>query len=66
MRWFWWHPERNRMLGLVAMLGALGFLMIHVPNQLNRPNGAHAGFGPDWDCVSQARGDPVCIRKLDK
>ena len=21
------------------------------------------GFGPDWDCQSMAKGDPVCIKK---
>jgi hypothetical protein len=23
----------------------------------------NAGFGPDWDCTMQAKGDPVCIKK---
>lgn len=21
------------------------------------------GFGPEWDCVSQPKGDPICIKK---
>jgi hypothetical protein len=24
---------------------------------------ASAGFGPDWECTAQPKGDPVCIKK---
>jgi hypothetical protein len=23
-----------------------------------------AGFGPDWECSPQPKGDPVCIKKI--
>jgi hypothetical protein len=36
-------------------------VVIYFPDIQQRK--ASAGFGPDWDCVTQARGDPVCVKK---
>jgi hypothetical protein len=66
MNWLRWNPDlagNVKALLLVAfILGAFAAIVIYYPilPRLN-PN---AGFGPDWDCTMQAKGDPVCIRKL--
>lgn len=70
MRWLRWNPDRAGNVGaiclLVAIVAIVAFVLIGVcvcvfPNlQQQRAN---AGFGPDWDCVVQAKGDPVCTKK---
>ena len=65
MRWPQWNPDRNGIIGVVSLTAAIvvvfALVMIYFPNlQQQRAN---AGFGPDWDCVVQAKGDPVCTRK---
>ena len=48
----------------VAIVIVFALVMIHFPNlQQQRAN---AGFGPDWDCVVQPKGDPVCTKKLGR
>jgi hypothetical protein len=58
-----WNPDRAdalRLIGIVVVIVA-GFAvaMIYLPNAQRRSN---AGFGADWDCVAQARGEPVCTK----
>lgn len=65
MRWPPWNPDQIGMMTVIgaAVLIALGlaFATSYLPNpELSRRS---AGFGPDWDCVAQVRGDPVCIKK---
>jgi len=65
MRWPQWNPDRAGIMGAagltVAIVIVFALVMIYFPNlQQQRAN---AGFGPDWDCVVQAKGDPVCTRK---
>jgi hypothetical protein len=64
MKWLQWNPDRAgvlRLIGIMMMIVA-GFtvVMIYLPNLQRQAN---AGFGAGWDCVTQARGGPVCIRK---
>jgi hypothetical protein len=68
MRWLQWNPDRAGIIGvvslLVVILAIFALVMIYFPNlQQQRAN---AGFGPEWDCVVQAKGDPVCTRKPGK
>jgi hypothetical protein len=65
MKWLQWTPDRN---GIVAVIFAaiilvfiFAFLVTYFPDFQQRRAGA--GFGPDWECTAQARGDPVCVRK---
>ena len=65
MRWPQWNPDRAGIIGVVSLKAAIvvvfALVIIYLPNlQQQRAN---AGFGPDWDCVVQARGDPVCTGK---
>jgi hypothetical protein len=65
MKWLQWNPDRAgslRLIGiLVIIVAAFAAVMIYLPNlQQQRAN---AGFGPDWNCVVQAKGDPVCTKK---
>jgi hypothetical protein len=55
-------------MGAVSLAAAivivLALVAIYLPNL--RQQRANAGFGPDWDCVVQAKGDPVCTRTLGR
>jgi hypothetical protein len=68
MKWTQWNPERAdalRTLGMVVLLiAAFAAVTIYLPNL--EKHRAEAGFGPHWDCVMQARGDPVCIKKVQR
>lgn len=68
MKWLQWNPDRAdaiRLIGImIAIVTGFAVVMIYLPNLQQRR--ANAGFGPDWDCVTQARGDPVCIKKTGR
>jgi hypothetical protein len=65
MKWFQWTPDRNGIVGaIVATIIAVtifAFLVTYFPNFQQRTAGA--GFGPDWECTAQPKGDPICIKK---
>ncbi|WP_167558635.1 hypothetical protein [Bradyrhizobium canariense] len=65
MKWLRWTPDRNGIVGVILALCFIvcifAVVVIYLPDFQQRK--ASAGFGPDWDCVAQARGDPVCIKK---
>ena len=65
MKWLQWTPDRNSIVGVVLTLlilvSVFAFLVTYFPNFQQRM--ANVGFGPDWDCTAQPKGDPVCIRK---
>jgi hypothetical protein len=65
MRWPQWNPDRVGIIGAVSLTAAivavLALVAIYFPNL--RQQRTNAGFGPDWDCVAQAKGDPTCTRK---
>jgi hypothetical protein len=65
MKWHQWTPDRNGIVGVVfavlIFVSIFAFVVIYFPDIQRRK--AIAGFGSDWDCVAQARGDPICIKK---
>jgi hypothetical protein len=65
MKWLQWTPDRNGIVGVVfavtILVGILALVAVYVPDLQQRK--ANAGFGVDWDCTPQPRGDPVCIKK---
>jgi hypothetical protein len=65
MKWLQWNPDRNGVVGvvfaLIMLLGIFAFLVTYFPDFQQRR--ANAGFGADWDCTAQPKGDPVCIKK---
>jgi hypothetical protein len=65
MKWLQWTPDRNGIVAVIfaaiILVAVFAFLMIYFPDFQQRRAGA--GFGPDWDCTAQARGDPVCVKK---
>jgi hypothetical protein len=65
MNWPRWNPDlagNARTLLLVAiLLVVLGAVFIFLPSPLRNFN---AGFGPEWDCTPQAKGEPTCIKKI--
>jgi hypothetical protein len=65
MKWLQWTPDRNGIVGavfaLVIIMCVFAFLVTYFPDFQQRR--ANVGFGPDWDCTAQPKGDPVCIKK---
>ncbi len=60
MRWPYWQPTRadiKAILFAVVLVCACAFVYTQYP-LLRQP----AGFGPDWNCQSMPKGDPVCIK----
>ena len=68
MKWLQWNPDRKGIVGAMVALAVIllvfAVFVIYFPNYQQQR--ANAGFGPDWDCVVQARGDPVCNKKLGR
>jgi hypothetical protein len=65
MKWLQWTPDRNGIVGvvfaLVIIVCVFALVVIYFPDFQQRR--ASAEFGPDWDCVAQTKGDPVCVKK---
>ncbi len=68
MEWLRWTPDQNGIVGivfaLIVLVSAFAFFAIYFPDIQQRRAGA--GFGADWDCTAQPKGDPVCVKKLGK
>lgn len=63
MEWLRWHLENSKGAILAAgLIGAMLVLFVMFPPNF-RSGGANS-FGPDWDCVAHAQGDPTCIKRV--
>jgi hypothetical protein len=60
-----WTPDRKGIVGvvlaLIVLVSVFAFLVTYFPDFQQRR--ASAGFGPDWECTAQPKGDPLCIKK---
>jgi hypothetical protein len=59
-----WVPSRSEAVGVLFVLVVIGgilFVWVQYPGF----RGA-TGFGPDWNCTSVAKGDPICVKKPAK
>jgi hypothetical protein len=54
-------PNMKTILIALIVVGMAGLALMYQSLPRLHPN---AGFGSDWDCTMQAKGDPVCIKKL--
>lgn len=65
MKWLQWTLDRNGILGvvfaLIVLVSVFAFLVTYFPDLQQRR--ASAGFGSDWQCTAQPKGDPICIKK---
>ena len=62
MRWI--PPSRGDVVGIV--LGVLLVLLIvlyAVSGPLGLRTRTNYGFGPEWNCTSLGRGEPLCVKK---
>jgi hypothetical protein len=68
MQWLQRTPERAGTLWLVAaaiaIIAVFAAVMITFPNA--QQQNAGAGFGPEWNCTPQPKGDPTCIKKIGR
>jgi hypothetical protein len=46
---------------IIAAGFAVVWFMLPPSDRLLRANN---GFGPDWECTAQPKGEPTCIKKL--
>ncbi len=49
---------------LVAILAAVAIGVTVFPGKFGQTT--TSAFGPEWDCTSVGKGDPVCVKKIDK
>lgn len=68
MKWSAWYLTRGDVIGIlfvvfILCLVAFRFYLFHPSFG---PNAGAAGFGPEWICTANARGDPICIKKLGR
>ncbi len=67
MRRFRWHPDladNVRALLLVAFfVGLLGVGVVFYGAPFRHLN---TGFGPEWECTPQVRGEPTCIKRIGR
>lgn len=65
MKWLQWTPDRNGIVGvvlaLIILVSVFALLATYFPDVQQRRAGA--GFGADWECTAQPKGDPICIKK---
>jgi len=65
MDWLRWHLGPHKAVIFTAAIIAAGFaavwFMLPPSDRLLRANN---GFGPDWECTAQPKGEPTCIKKL--
>ena len=65
MKWLQWTPDRNGIVGvvlaLIILVSVFALLVTYFPDFQQRR--AIAGFGADWECTAQPKGDPICIKK---
>jgi hypothetical protein len=65
MKWLQWTPDRNGIVAfvfaLIVIVSAFAFLVTYFPDIQQRSRSS--GFGPDWNCTAQPKGDPVCVKK---
>jgi hypothetical protein len=65
MRWSLLYLRRGDVMSVLLVVIVLGVVVVGFymrPNSLS--NGGN-GFGPEWDCTANARGEPICIKKID-
>jgi hypothetical protein len=63
-----WNPDRAGILWVFACAivatAIFAVVMIRYPSIQQRNAGA--GFGPEWDCTTQPKGEPICIKKIGR
>ncbi|WFP61877.1 MULTISPECIES: hypothetical protein [unclassified Mesorhizobium] len=61
----WPYLRRGDVAGILLMavvLAAIVFVLLFFP-QTGQQN---FGFGPEWQCARMEKGDPICVRLVDK
>ena len=62
-----WTPDRAGILWLLASaIVAIAIFAVALGYSSIQQRNAGAGFGPDWDCTPQPKGEPICIKKIGR
>jgi hypothetical protein len=62
MDWLRLHWRQHKAAIFAAALVA-AVLAVYVLFPINMQNKA-PGFGPDWECTPQPKGEPICMKKI--
>ncbi|RWM07873.1 hypothetical protein [Mesorhizobium sp.] len=57
--------RRDDIAGILLMavvLAAIVFVLLFFP----QPGQKNFGFGPEWQCARMEKGDPICVRLVQK
>lgn len=61
----WPYLRRGDIPGIVIMavfLAAIVFVGLFLPRLAQQ----NFGFGPEWQCVRMEKGDPICVKLVEK
>jgi hypothetical protein len=61
--WPWLPPNRGDLLAIafgVVIVATVVFGLLFRPWNARVPA---SGFGPDWDCTSVPKGEPICVKR---
>lgn len=53
---------RENLGGILIVAGFL--IAVGIASYIGARHPSNFGFGPEWDCVKQARGDPICVKRI--
>jgi len=60
----WPHFRRGDIAGILLM--AAVFALIGYAALFHPLRDQNFGFGPEWQCAPVAKGDPICVKLVDK
>jgi hypothetical protein len=66
MRWYLLNLRRGDVMGILFMVMVLGGLVAGFYLRHSSLQDGGNGFGPEWDCTANARGEAICIKKIDQ
>jgi hypothetical protein len=61
LMWPWLNPSPGDVMGALLLLLFLSLFAIVAASGPFGPR--NFGFGPEWDCVNNGRGEPICIKR---
>jgi hypothetical protein len=59
----WRTLRRGDVVAIFLFAAIMGIVAIAAAKFPNFSRTGNLGFGPDWECGYQGRGEPVCVKK---
>lgn len=61
----WPYFRQGDILGIIIMAAVLA-VVVFVALFFPRLGQQNFGFGPEWQCVRMEKGDPICVKLVEK